>query len=221
MAKFSYDKDYPFAAFITNLGKYNEGYLIGEWVKFPITAEKMKEVFKRIGIGQKDEFGCVYEEWFITDYDCYVDGLYDKLGEYENLDELNYLAAKLDDMDDWDFERFQAAMELGDDCNSVQEIINLTDNLDAFSVLSCIHNDYDLGWYWIEESGCYTTDNLGTLQNYIDYESFGRDIRLEEGGCFTSQGYVYNDGSSIHEYYESREDIPDEYRVMNFETEVA
>ena len=32
-----------------------------------------------------------YEEWFITDYDCYVDGLYDKLGEYESLDELNYL----------------------------------------------------------------------------------------------------------------------------------
>nr|WP_243423218.1 antirestriction protein ArdA [Intestinimonas butyriciproducens] len=31
-----------------------------------------------------------YEEWFITDYDCYVDGLYDKLGEYESLDELNY-----------------------------------------------------------------------------------------------------------------------------------
>ena len=23
-----------------------------------------------------------YEEWFITDYDCYVDGLYSKLGEY-------------------------------------------------------------------------------------------------------------------------------------------
>ena len=32
---------------------------------------------------------------FITDYDCYVDGLYDKLGEYENLDELNYLALSL------------------------------------------------------------------------------------------------------------------------------
>lgn len=53
----------------------------------------MKAVFDRIGIGQKDAFGCPYEEWFITDYDCYVDGLYDKLGEYANLDELNYLAS--------------------------------------------------------------------------------------------------------------------------------
>ena len=54
MPDYSYNKDYPFAAFITNLGKYNEGELVGEWVKFPTTAEEMKEVFKRIGIGQKD-----------------------------------------------------------------------------------------------------------------------------------------------------------------------
>ena len=98
MPYYDHDKDYPFAAFITNLGKYNEGELVGEWVKFPTTAEELKEVFKRIGIGQKDDFGQPYEEWFITDYDCYVDGLYDKLGEYENLDELNYLASKLDEM---------------------------------------------------------------------------------------------------------------------------
>ena len=35
---------------------------MGEWVKFPTTAEEMKKVFDRIGIGQKDEFGQPYEE---------------------------------------------------------------------------------------------------------------------------------------------------------------
>lgn len=69
MPNFEYDKDYPFAAFITNLGKYNEGSLVGEWVKFPTTYEEMQKVFERIGIGQKDDFGQPYEEWFITDYD--------------------------------------------------------------------------------------------------------------------------------------------------------
>ena len=29
MPHYEYDKDYPFAAFITNLGKYNEGDLVG------------------------------------------------------------------------------------------------------------------------------------------------------------------------------------------------
>ena len=57
MPYYDHNQDYPFAAFITNLGKYNEGELVGEWVKFPTTAEELKEVFKRIGIGQKDDFG--------------------------------------------------------------------------------------------------------------------------------------------------------------------
>ena len=121
MPRYDYDKDYPFAAFITNLGKYNEGALVGEWVKFPTTAEELKKVFERIWIGAKDDFGQTYEEWFNTDYDCYVDGLYDLLGEYANLDELNYLASKLDDMSQDEYERFQAAMEIGDHTGSIPE----------------------------------------------------------------------------------------------------
>ena len=66
MPSFEYDKDYPFAAFITNLGKYNEGELVGEWVQFPTTAEEIQAVFKRTGIGEKDDVGYEYEEWFIT-----------------------------------------------------------------------------------------------------------------------------------------------------------
>ena len=120
MPDYSYNKDYPFAAFITNLGKYNEGELVGEWVKFPTTAEEMKEVFKRIGIGQKDDFGQPYEEWFITDYDCYVDGLYDKLDEYENLDELNYLASKLDEMDQGETRRGRCEPDCG--CRTIASL---------------------------------------------------------------------------------------------------
>ena len=53
---FNYDHDCPFEAFITNLGKYNEGKLIGEWLKFPTTPEELQNVFERIGIGSKDEY---------------------------------------------------------------------------------------------------------------------------------------------------------------------
>ena len=48
MPHYDYDKDYPFAAFITNLGKYNEGALVGEWVKFPTTAEQFLEFEKNV-----------------------------------------------------------------------------------------------------------------------------------------------------------------------------
>ena len=216
MPHYEYDKDYPFAAFITNLGKYNEGDLVGEWVKFPTTAEEMQKVFERIGIGQKDDFGQPYEEWFITDYDCYVDGLYDKLGEYENLDELNYLASKLDEMSQGEYEQFQAAMEIGDHSGSLQELINLTENLDCYDIYPDIHDHDDLGRYYIEELDAMQVPEH--LRNYIDYEAYGRDVALEEGGEFTDLGYVRDTGSSFHEYYDGEHgSIPEEYRVMTFQ----
>ena len=219
MPHYDYDKDYPFAAFITNLGKYNEGALVGEWVKFPTTAEELKKVFERIGIGAKDDFGQTYEEWFITDYDCYVDGLYDLLGEYANLDELNYLASKLDDMSQDEYERFQAAMEIGDHTGSIQELINLTENLDCYDVYPDIHDHDDLGRYYIEELDAMQVPEH--LRNYIDYEAYGRDIALEESGQFTDLGYVRDTGDSFHEYYDGeRGSIPEEYRVMTFQDDI-
>ena len=201
---------------ITNLGKYNEGDLVGEWVKFPTTPEEMQKVFERIGIGQKDDFGQPYEEWFITDYDCYVDGLYDKLGEYESLDELNYLASKLDEMSQGEYEQFQAAMEIGDHSGSLQEIINLTENLDCYDIYPDIHDHDDLGRYYIEELDAMQVPEH--LRNYIDYEAYGRDVALEEGGEFTDLGYVRDTGSSFHEYYDGEHgSIPEEYRVMTFQ----
>ena len=80
-------RDCAFEAFITNLGKYNEGFLVGEWMKFPVTNEEMQEVFRRIGIGRR------YEEWFITDYDCPDTAIGKVLGEYESLSELSSVAA--------------------------------------------------------------------------------------------------------------------------------
>ena len=219
MPHYEYPNDYPFAAFITNLGKYNEGSLVGEWVKFPTTAEELQKVFERIGIGSKDDFGQPYEEWFITDYDCYVGGLYDKLGEYENLDELNYLASKLDEMSQGEYEQFQAAMEIGDHSGSLQEIINLTENLDCYDIYPDIHDHDDLGRYYIEELDAMQVPEH--LRNYIDYEAYGRDVALEEGGEFTDLGYVRDTGSSFHEYYDGEHgSIPEEYRVMTFQDDI-
>lgn len=47
--------------------------------------------------------------------------------------------------------------------------INLVDNLDYFQCLSNISDEYDLGFYWIAESGCYSLKELDNLSNYFDY----------------------------------------------------
>lgn len=209
---YNYDHDCPFEAYITNLGKYNEGELVGEWVKFPTTYEEMQKVFERIGIGKEDEFGNVYEEWFITDYDCYVDGLHDILGEYESLDELNYLANSIEAMDKNDFARFEAAIGVSDYSNSVKDLINLTENLDKYDIYPDVHDHDDLGRMYIDEYGAMEVPDH--LKNYIDYEAYGRDIALDENGHFTDQGYVRDTGDSFTEHYEgNRDEIPWEYRV--------
>ena len=59
--------DFSLSAFVANLGKYNEGELVGEWVRFPVRQEDMETFLDRIGMGDADPFGNVYDELFITD----------------------------------------------------------------------------------------------------------------------------------------------------------
>ena len=77
-----------FEAYITNLGKYNEGRLVGETLKFPATTEEVQALLKRIGVD-----GVRYEEIFITSFDGDVLGLYDHLGEYLRLSQAEYSGA--------------------------------------------------------------------------------------------------------------------------------
>lgn len=46
--------------YIANLGKYNEGELVGDWFSFPLEWEEIKE---RIGLN------CYYEEYAVHDTD--------------------------------------------------------------------------------------------------------------------------------------------------------
>lgn len=214
---YQYDHDCPFEAFITNLGKYNEGKLVGEWVKFPTTTEEMEKVFERIGIGSKDAYGQVYEEWFITDYDCYVKGLnknYD-FGEYESLNELNYLAAKIEEMAAYEYESFEAILQVSDYTGSLKDLINLTDNLDKYEVYPSIENEEDLGRYYAEEM--IGTKIPDSIKDYFDYEAYGRDMSINEGGVFTEFGYVRDAYVCFEEKYDGEtEHIPESYKVMNF-----
>ena len=50
-----------------------------------------------------------------------------------------------------------------------------------------IATDRELGEYLVEEVGVELSKEKLLL--YIDYEKFGRDVRLEEGGSFVDKGY--------------------------------
>ena len=96
-----------FEAHVTNLGKYNEGVLAGEPLSFPASPQAVQALLKDIGVD-----GIRYEEFFITSFDGDVLGLYDYLGEYENLDELNHLACLLSELPQSEIEKFEAALHV-------------------------------------------------------------------------------------------------------------
>lgn len=116
--------DVLFEAYVTNLGKYNEGELVGEYLKFPTTTEEVQALFKRIGVD-----GVRYEEFFLTDFESDIDDLTDYMGEYENIDELNHLACLISELDEGDLEKFKAVLFSGEFSGGVKDLINLTQNL--------------------------------------------------------------------------------------------
>lgn len=95
-----------FEAYVTNAGKYSEGQLVGETLKFPTTAQEVEALLKRIGVD-----GVRYQEIFITSFDGDVLGLYDHLSEYENLDELNHLACLLSELTSSELETLEAVLD--------------------------------------------------------------------------------------------------------------
>lgn len=196
-----------FEAYVTNLGLYPErGAGAGEYLKFPTTVEEVQALFSRIGIDGKQ-----YEEYFITDYDSDILGLTDHLGEYESLDELNYLAHLLEEMTPDELEKLEAVMDAGEYTNSVKDLINLTQNLDCFDFYSDVNSEEELGRMYIQDFEAIQVPEH--LIDYIDYEAYGRDIRINDGGHFAPGGYVADNRSNFVEHYTGLDDIPDEYRI--------
>ena len=193
------------SGYLSNLGKYTEGRPAGEWVTFPTTAEHLKEVFDRIGIDFKH-----YEEWHFTEFQSPIPGLAEHLSEYSHPDELNYLGKLLEMQFDDDREKFIAAIEYGDHADSLQDIINLAQNLDCYWLYPSVHSEEEYGHYLVDE--LEEPELSDEVKRYFMYEEYGRDASINDDGMFTEKGYIYNNRNTFTEWYDGR-DVPQEYRV--------
>ena len=165
--------------YIANLGKYNEGFLVGEWVDLPITEEELEEVYGRIGISSEpDEDGCIYEETAIHDFET---DLPIKVGEWDDILQLSEALEVFDDLDEWQRETAEAILEAG----YHDDIFEAVENLDRFMLISEVSDNYDLGYYFYE-SGCIEIPEH--LINYFDFEAYGRDISFD--GTWTENGFL-------------------------------
>lgn len=150
--------------FLTNLGKYNEGQLIGKWVEMPIDEDELKEVLESIGINAE------YEEFFITDYEAPF-----KIGEYDSIESINEK-----------IEAYEDALEKVCDEGALEALLDEGYSLDEiteydYSIYYNVNDMSDIAYEYV--NGCYNVDKL-PLGNYIDYEALGRDMGYDGNYIF-------------------------------------
>lgn len=197
--------EHIFEVYLINKARHTEQNPVAEWVQLPTDAEKMKEVFARIGVDGIDP-----SEYEAAAYESPIDGLTDRFRPGESLDELNYLAALLAQRSQEEREKFAAAMIHGDHAANIADAINLTHNLDCYWLYPTVHNSEDYGHYVVDE-----LDELElpeAAKKYFDYKAFGRDAAQEDGGTFTDYGYIYNNKNDFAVWYTDH-DIPKEHRI--------
>ena len=136
-------------------------------VLLPISSEELAE-----------RFGYEGEEIEVT-FDS-IEGLPDLDCERLTLDLANELADKLEDIDE------DIILSFIESESSDPKVLAITE-FDDCSLYPDLATDRELGEYLVEDMGVELSREQ--LERYLDYEKYGRDVRLEEGGSFVDRGY--------------------------------
>jgi len=155
--------------YIANLGKYNEGELVGAWFSPPVDWDEVKE---RIGLNDE------YEEYAIHDYE-----LPFEIEEYTPIEEINRLCSLAEELEGTPIEAEMKEIQKAF-FSSFEEMVEHKDDIICYS--DCDDME-DVARYFIEETGVLG-EVPASLQNYIDYEAYGRDLELEGSFLVTSHG---------------------------------
>lgn len=201
-----WDHNCPFEVQLVNENDFRHDKIVGEWLHLPTTSEKLRELLQIIN-GDRDG-------WTIGDVDAHIFGIEDALRECTDLNELNYLASRIEDLDDDELEQFRVVIETEEHCDTVMELINLCSNLDCYEIQADISDYDDLGRWDLLERSTFLRSTIEALENYIDFESYGRDVAEGEGGKLSDACYVCPSGVSFCDVFDGGPDnIPKEYIV--------
>lgn len=136
-------------------------------VLLPISIEELAE-----------RFGYEGQEIEVT-FDS-IEGLPDLDCERLNLDLANELAEKLENVDEDIILSF-----IESNSSDPKDLLNT--EFDDCWFYPDITTDRELGEYLVDDMGVELSREQ--LELYLDYEKYGRDVRLSEGGSFVDKGY--------------------------------
>lgn len=146
---------------VGNLGKYNEGELVGEWFTLPVSVE---EIAAQIGINEE------YEEMFIADHESPF-----SIGEYDSIEKLNEIAERMESMNEEEIEAVAALVENGLVSNFIEGI----DELENVMFYDNCNDMSDVAYSWIHDHVGSVEDAVSNPQYYIDAEAVKRDLEID------------------------------------------
>lgn len=153
--------------YIANLGKYNEGYLVGDWFSFPLDYEEIKE---RIGLNGE------YEEYAVHD----TDNFPCEVSEYISIDELNRMYEMIEELPE------EIVDSLDDFISCYGSLGGVVENKDKIYFYPGCDDMEDVAYHYAHELNMLG-DIPPSLEYYIDYEAYGRDLEIE--GYFIETSY--------------------------------
>ena len=117
-----------------------------------------------------------------------------------NLDELNFLARRLDSFTEEEIEQFFAATE-HENAQSLKDMINLTYNLDKFTLIKNVGDMTKVGRdYTLNTEGCVPADSRYDAK----YAEIGRKLLASGRGVFTERGLLFVEDKPIEEVYDGK-----------------
>ncbi|HFM6911067.1 TPA: YodL domain-containing protein [Enterococcus faecium] len=184
----------------------------GVWLDLPTTTETLQAALRDVGITADNP-----QDFFINGYSCPEDRHlaipYDMVLAAD-VDELNFLAARLGQLDAAEIAELNAALQNPrGGFENIGQIIDYTENVDYYVHLPDVRGDGQLGDYCLNRSGM--VDMPEEWKAGIDTAQFGRHIAQQEQGVFTQYGYLVRSGDEWQRVHEGQP-VPEEYRVMHY-----
>ena len=205
-----------FSILIDSRTRFETGTPGGVWLSMPTTTQQLHEAMKNVGITADNP-----QDFFINGYSSPEDSPIDmplSLIQRANVDELNFLAARLKNLDPAELPKLNAALQQKQGFENIGQVIDFTYNVDYFVHIPEVHTTRDLGDYYLNKSGMVQMPE--EWKSGVDLTAFGRNAAEQEQGSFTDYGYLVKSGDEWERQFEGR-DVPEEYRVMSFPPEQA